>query len=485
MRAWRKRGPDVEFSELFTEYSDLVKPAAGAADPDRRIGELVRALHAGPRSAQELIQALGISQPTLSRTIQARPGLFTAFRISGDRTPKYAVLRTLPGGLSARQPIYKVSKEGRFDIFSTVEFLLGGATLEQRPGKNLLYEGLPPYMAFAAPSGFLGRQVARAASSLDGQFPENLRDWGDDHHVAYLFTHAQNLSGNLVYGSAALEREMALRKLTPTPAKRKLDHYTQLANQLKDSAHGSSAGGEQPKFLGLASDTGHVIVKFAKRGSRMAQLLPLEHLALRTLAEVGVPAAKTQVLVAPEYVFLEVQRFDRVGRHGRVGMLSAGALDDEFFGARDTWSEFAARCLQARHLSAQDAQRIDIMAAFSELIGNTDRHFENISVLLSDDGEYSGVAPAYDILPMRYASIGGGVDPALTPITPKLSTIGAKPAVWAVAAEAAQRFWAAVQQGQAGLPGRPTSPAFRRLAAENLAVVREFVGPLLPAAAHK
>lgn len=96
-------------------------------------------------------------------------------------------------------------------------------------------------------------------------------------------------------------------------------------------------------------------------------------------------------------------------------MLSAGAVDDEFFGMRDSWPEFATRCEPARYLSAEDARHVDTMSAFSELIGNSDRHFENISVLIDEDGEYKGIAPAYDILPMRYASIGGGLDPDLPP----------------------------------------------------------------------
>lgn len=432
----------------------------------------------GPRSARELMTALGISQPTLSRTIQTSSALFTTFRVSGDRTPQYARLRELPGGLNPRQSIFRISNTGIMETFAEVEFLMGGATLERTPAQTTLYEGLPPYMAFSSPSGFLGRQVARAASALDTQFPESLKDWGDDHRIAYLFTRGLNLAGNLVYGTTSLQREMDFRKLAPMPRAHKLDHYVDLANQLKDSAHGSSAGGEQPKFLSLSEDMGHVIVKFARRGSRMADLLPFEHLALLSLAGVGVPASNTQLLASSDYVFLEVQRFDRTGAHGRVGMLSAGAIDDEFFGARDTWSEFAARCVQARYLSAQDRLNVDVMAAFSELIGNTDRHFENISVLLGEDGEYSGIAPAYDILPMRYASIGGGVDPDLTPITPKLSTIGAKPEVWALAANAAHRFWGAVREGKLELP---VSDDFKRLAAHNLAVGQEFLAPLLPA----
>jgi hypothetical protein len=158
-------------------------------------------------------------------------------------------------------------------------------------------------------------------------------------------------------------------------------------------------------------------------------------------------------------------------------MLSAGAVDDEFFGLRDTWSQFAARCEAAGYLSSVDARHVDTMAAFSELIGNTDRHFENISMLIDERGEYAGIAPAYDILPMRYASIGGGVDPDLTPVEPKVGTVGAQPEVWARAMAAAERFWTAVQHEPRAVPA---SAPMKRLAAENLDIARKFVAPLLP-----
>jgi len=209
----------------------------------------------------------------------------------------------------------------------------------------------------------------------------------------------------------------------------------------------------------------------------MAELLPLEHLALRCLSEVGIPASRTQLLAGGDYVFLEVQRFDRIGLNGRIGMLSAGSVDDEFFGMRDSWSEFAARCEQGCDITAEDARNIDVMAAFSELIGNNDRHFENISLLIREDGEYQGVAPAYDILPMRYASLGGGVDPNLTPIEPKVGTIGAQPEVWARAAAAAERFWLAAMNEDLPVP---LSREMRELAHENLRVASAFVAPLLP-----
>ena len=160
-------------------------------------------------------------------------------------------------------------------------------------------------------------------------------------------------------------------------------------------------------------------------------------------------------------------------------MLSAGSVDDEFFGQRDTWSDFAARCAQARYLSHTDTQNIDTLAAFSELIGNTDRHFENIALLIDEDGEYQGLAPAYDILPMRYAPFGGGLDPELTPIEPRIGSIGTRPEVWQLAWRAAERFWLSVQKEEGTGLARHLSPDMRQLAVKNLEVARGFAAPLV------
>jgi hypothetical protein len=83
---------------------------------------------------------------------------------------------------------------------------------------------------------------------------------------------------------------------------------------------------------------------------------------------------------------------------------------------------------------------------------------------------------------MRYASIGGGVDPALVPITPKVGTVGANPAVWSAAARAAERFWTAVQTVDLAAP---IPAALRKLAEANRQVARDFVQPLLPAVAQE
>ncbi len=311
----------------------------------------LRELRAGPRSAAQVAAALGTSQATFSRTIQNLASLVSVFRVSGQRTPLYAALRDLQHGVSPRQSVYRCLRTGPWVPFASVEFLAGGATLERAAGgRTTLYEGLPPYISFAAPSGFLGRQVAQQAARSQ-RYPENLKDWNDEHHITYLFTRGLNLPSNLVFGDVCLQQELDFRSAPPVALADKARHYTEMAQSLKTAVYGTSAGGEQPKLLSYTADTGHVIVKFAQRGSRMAELLPLKHLALRSLAAVGVPAARTQLMGAAHLVFLEVARFDRAGAGGRIGMLSAGAVVDEYFGQRDSWSAFAARCVQQKVLS--------------------------------------------------------------------------------------------------------------------------------------
>ena len=443
-----------------------------ATDTGRRIE---RALSQGALSAAQLTKSLDISQSTLSRTIHESAHSIVHFRVTGQRTPLYGLLRSLPAGLNARQRIHRYPDQGHIRPFADGAFLAGGGTLERAGERTTLYAGLPPYMAFAAPSGFLGQRAAQDAAR-DAHFPASLKDWNNEHRVAWLFTQGLNLPGNLVFGDTALQQEMHLCAAAPITHAQRAGHYVAQASTRRTAAFGPSAGGEQPKFLCLVEDRGPVIVKFARRGSRMAPLLGLEHLALRALGEIGVPAAATRLLSAGDFVFLEVLRFDRVGPLGRIGMLSAGAVDDEMCGRRDSWSAFAQRCVQSKILAPGDALQVDTAAAFSELIGNTDRHFEKILLLIDESGEYRGVAPAYDILPMRYASIGGGLDPELTPIEPKIGDIGPQPRVWGPAAHAAGLFWRWARTEKLDVP---VPLAMKKLAAKNLAVAREFSEPLL------
>jgi len=443
-------------------------------ETQRRMDTVKRLLSRRTMAMNEIILATGSSQPTLSRTIHDLPDS-VQFRVRGVRTPRYGVIRRLPGNIAGHQKVYRVTAKGSVLEAGSVSLLSGGETFMQMATVGRLYDGLPPSMAFAAPSGFLGRQTAHAVAA-DLQLPDSLRDWSDDHRAAYLLARGWNLAGDLVFGDAALVHVMEFRGVAPTAAGLKLEVYSQMTSNIKSSAVGSSAGGEQPKFLAYTQDRGHVLVKFAALDTRMAELLRMENVALDCLRGTGIPCATTHFVEHAGYAYLEVERFDRAGAHGRVGMVSAGALDDEIFGQRDSWSQFADRCEAKGILGAKQAHRLHIMAAYSELIGNSDRHFENISLLLDGTGEVCDVAPAYDILPMRYAPIGAGVVPELDPIAPKLGSIGARAGVWDAAGRAAQEFWTKCRDDERiGL-----SPSMRALAGVNLRVVEQFVMPLLP-----
>lgn len=450
-------------------------PNSGSEDPRRRVDQVRRLLGRRSMGTDELLAALGVSQPTLSRTIQQVPDAFF-FRLTGVRTPRYGLIRSLPGHLSGHQKVYSITASGEVGLAGIVALLAGGETFVQGGDGNRLHAGLPPSIAFAAPSGFLGRQVAHAVAA-ELHLPPSLRDWSDDHHAAYLVARGWNLPGNLVFGDAALGLALEARKhMRATPAALKPVAFEAMTHGIAEAVAGSSAGGEQPKFLALTEDHGHVIVKFARAGSRMAELLQLEQLSLACLNAAGLPAARAHYLEHNGKSYLEVERFDRQGVHGRIGMISAGALDDESYGKRDSWPEFAERCRADKLLDAEQALRIVVMAAYSELIGNNDRHFENVSLLLDDRGAVRGVSPAYDILPMKYAPIGAGIDPPLVPIEPRVGTVGGNTAAWETAGRAAIEFWTRASHDKALRISRAT----RVLAARNLEVVQQFVAPLAP-----
>ena len=133
---------------------------------------------------------------------------------------------------------------------------------------------------------------------------------------------------------------------------------------------GSSAGGEQPKFSAVVQ--GHaVLVKFSPAGDspsdqRSRDLLVCEHLALHTLAQAGLPAAQTQIVMADGRVFLQSQRFDRTAK-GRIGMVSLQVYDAEYVGEMDNWAATANRMAARRLLTDNDARTLRLLDAFVAL----------------------------------------------------------------------------------------------------------------------
>jgi hypothetical protein len=210
----------------------------------------------------------------------------------------------------------------------------------------------------------------------------------------------------------------------------------------------------------------------------VADLLVAEHLALESLRALGVAVPRSALLTAGGRRFLEVERFDRAGPFHRRGAVSLHALDAAFVGSdHASWSASVERLVAIGVVpDPEDMDRVRRIETFGRLIGDTDQHFGNLSFLL-DGTRVTGLAPAYDVLPMHYGPRAGEVTDAEYPM-PSLGTPLAEVAAGAV--EAAVGFWRSVAADSR------VSRAFRAIAArdaERVAGMRR-IAALLPRAAE-
>ena len=449
-------------------------PAAHA----ERILQLLRRQR-GVATSAELAAALGVSQPTVSRALAPLLQSGQVRKVGAARSQRYVLARRVQG-VGDEVLLLRVDTHGRPGPFGRMVPLHGGAFwVDEEDGVSELHDSLPWFLADMRPQGFMGRNFAHTHPELE--LPGDPRHWSDDDVLRALALGGEDLPGNLLVGSASLQRfgELPGRLARAQSA---VD-YPQLARQaLKGTLPGSSAGGEQPKFccvVGSHQNARSVIVKFSSAGSgpddeRTRDLLLCEHLALQVLARAGLPAAASQVFVQAGRVFLESERFDRHSPWqpepapdapdapalppGRIGMVSLMVYDAQYVGEMDSWAATAERMEARGLLRPQDARTLRLLDAYGRLIGNTDRHYGNISlVLVGDDWHLS---PTYDMLPMLYMPIAGevvaqelGVE-KMVPTAPVLD-------VWGEAQALALAFWqAAAQDGR-------ISADFRALAQGN------------------
>jgi hypothetical protein len=385
-----------------------------------------------PVTAAELLRLLDVSPATLSRLV-ATAGE-EVVRLGRARATKYARTRVVEGvGRSA--PLFRVDATGEPRETGRITFLRGGASWVEESGQATLHVGLPPALADMAPQGYLGRSFSARFPEL--ALPPHVPHWTDDHRLRALALRGEDTVGDLIVGNESLSRFLAWAPPSTTPA-----DYPALAERAALGDAGSSAGGERPKFGTLAGDR-HVLVKFAPPGDspsarRWRDLLWCEHHALRTIAGAGLAASASTCRDVKGWRFLQVERFDRVGARGRRAVLSLEAIDNEYFGLKDSWSAAAGR-LRAPPFSLpeRDASSLRWLDAFGQLIGNDDRHFGNITLLIEPSGALR-LAPAYDMLPMLLApSADRIVEREYTPRPPAASSLPE----WKSAAPVALRYW--------------------------------------------
>lgn len=385
-----------------------------------------------------LLMDLDISPATLSRLIAKSERKI--LRLGETTNVRYGLLREIPG-IDAQIPYFEVTEKGELNAVAKF-IVLHRNTYAVEPGARF-FDGLPPEIFDMAPQGFLGRGfVRRFASELS--LPARLVDWSNDHILAAVARRGEDLPGNVVLGKESAERWLKLQIHEVT-----VKQYPDLARAaLGGQPVGSSAGGEQPKFTAYCGGK-HRIVKFAGMSDsdvqkRWRDLLVCEWIALETLASCGVEVSEAELRFDGEMVFLDVERFDRTGPKGRNAALTLAAIDNAHWGRRDSWSEAAARLEQSRLIGGEDAKKIRFLDAFGSLIGDSDRHFQNIafypqhSYYAKTGRERYLLAPAFDKLPMMFAPESGNlIARDFTHPVPNAHLLD----VWDDARKAAVLFW--------------------------------------------
>ncbi len=386
-------------------------------------------------------------------------------RIGSTRGARYALRKPIPL-IGSQWPLYRIDEDGTPHELGALTAIYRDRYYTTAGPTRIAgtFQGLPYYLQDARPAGFLGRAVPGAYPELG--LPARVSDWTDDHVLIYLTQRGCDSVGNLIVGAEALNRYLAaLHSPAIVLAEHRATAYSEFANAAMAGAPpGSSAHGEQPKFTACVADGNqrtHVIAKFSPPrstpvGLRWADLLTAEFLAHRVLEEAGISACRSRLLDHADRVFLECDRFDRIGAHGRLGAVSLLAVDATRYGNLDNWTAAAERLFADSLLSADDAEKIRLIDAFGALIANSDRHFGNVTLFDRYEGQFE-LAPVYDMLPMLCAPQDGQLVPRqFEPPPARAEWL----AVWPRARTLAEKYWSRVQTDPR------ISEDFRQLAAQ-------------------
>lgn len=420
----------------------------------------------GPASAQTLATALGVDRLTVQRALR-RLGA-AVVQLGTTRGTRYALARAVHGQIES-QVVARLSQTGIAHEWCQLTALHGGWRLKwaapaMRPDwadqvhdHAGFCDGLPFFLADLRPQGFLGRAKARSLPGSLG-LPPDPRDWDDDQTLFYLREWGDDVAGNFTLGEGATKRALNALPADPVTPQTRTERYPVMAEQANAGEPvGSSVEGEQPKFTTWLRmpENGRVfavLVKFTDRldtptGRRWADLLAAEAIALEVLtwgSRGDAEAQHPQTFDFADRRFYELPRFDRIGAHGRRGVVSLRALHDAGFTGRDTndWTVAASGLHASGWLSEADLRAVRARQLFGRLIGNTDMHFGNLAFFLDLELPLK-LAPTYDMLPMFWAPRPGDATPApeFLPSAP----LPQEMELWPEAAAMAETFWQRVE----------------------------------------
>lgn len=427
----------------------------------------------GLATSSELQKLTGKSQPTVSRALAGLPaqGVVTLGR---GRATRYGLSRPLLGSRLGQQPIWLHNIHGGIQRWGTLTWLAGNQLHVQAEGMEwLLKDTLPWFLAPLRLEGFLGRIRARTTHLGASAGDDPLR-WSVEQQLYAAIAQVNDAPGAMTLGDP--EGGNAADPVPTDDHERALRYDEIAANVAEHLPAGSSAAGEQPKFLvtrriagaGPTVEWESLIVKFTPPrgtpfGERWHDLLHAEAIALRTLGEAGELVALGRVVSSDRRTYLESVRFDRIGRHGRRHVVPLWAVQEAFVSGSTglRWTSTCDELERQRRLSTEDAHRVRLWRLFGELIGNNDMHAGNLSLWADDpaSGRFS-LAPCYDMLPMAYKPEPVREDFGILPLTFSRPVVF-DTAAWAQARELALHFWQQLAAHEA------CSENMRAVAAEN------------------
>lgn len=172
----------------------------------------------------------------------------------------------------------------------------------------------------------------------------------------------------------------------------------------------TAPGGARPKALVQDEDEKLYLAKLSREDDRM-DMVRLEAASLTVAAWAGLPVPEHKVVSAGRHDILLVERFDRAGNNlqGRRHRISFDTLlrdrDDE--APREGYGDIAEAI---RDWSAQphtDTEHLYRLMCLNVLLGNTDDHLKNFSLIIQDGGWR--LSPVYDVLPNHHERLAHSI----------------------------------------------------------------------------
>jgi hypothetical protein len=374
-------------------------------------GQVAAVLRQSATATSQALQSVtGKSQASISLALGQLGS--QVCKLGAARSTRYALTRPILG-LPASNPLLFTHPHGPIEEFGRLTQLHDGQIhVRSNAGQEWLSQAgqLPWFLQTLRPEGFLGRRYTR----LRPDFPADPDTWTAEQVLYLAVNHINEPPGAFQVGEVMgrIVRE------APFDLKARVQHYESLVQNLQTALPaGSSAGGEQPKFVVETGDLAnggsaryqHLIVKYAPPrgtlfGERWHDLLRLEHLALQVLDSHGLAVAESHIVQTATRTYLESSRFDRLGAEGKRHVVSAGTAHGEFVKTPQlNWANTCEALVAQKRLSQADLARVVTLVQFGRLIGNTDMHFGNLSFFVDDVAKpYFQLAPVYDMLPMKW-----------------------------------------------------------------------------------